>query len=309
MDIIGFFRSIAVVSVLEIALALVFTLLPHLGGVGRRLSDTCTRAPLLDVILAVMMWIPWIIGAVLAGWMGLIGAIVAQVAVVQLWIAAHEFTHRKAVRGPRIVRFLDQEVGWWRNRLALWLTVFALPGFWVVRLTEIVAYPILVRLLGFPAYRHGEWINLSRHKFQDLVGHDLLWCLYCDWMTGVYSMGAEMLRNVESFWCPIRFPNKHKIEHCKQDFPDIETGWVPADGSMQDVQDLLEAMYSEDKRSWFGHPEREDATYPAAADSPPETPPVDDETQMTESAGLPSEADASDGKHGDVEPDDAAPPT
>ena len=51
---------------------------------------------------------------------------------------------------------------------------------------------------------------------------DLIWCLYCDWMTGVYAFGGEMLRNVESFWCPIRFYDGKKCENCKIDFPDIE---------------------------------------------------------------------------------------
>ena len=37
-----------------------------------------------------------------------------------------------------------------------------------------------------------------------VIGHALIWCLYCDWMTGVWSLGTEMLRNVESFWYPIR---------------------------------------------------------------------------------------------------------
>ena len=41
-------------------------------------------------------------------------------------------------------------------------------------------------------------------------------------LTGVYSLGAEMLRNVESFWCPIRFYDGKKCDNCKLDFPDIE---------------------------------------------------------------------------------------
>ncbi|MGB5709417.1 MAG: hypothetical protein WBM44_00705, partial [Waterburya sp.] len=80
------------------------------------------------------------------------------------------------------------------------------------------------------------------------------WC--CDWMTGVYSLGAEMLRNVESFWCPIRFYDGKKCENCKLDFPDIEGGWVAANGSMDDVEELLKQKYGEQQRSWFSHPDR-----------------------------------------------------
>src|SRR5207249_402395 len=107
--------------------------------------------------------------------------------------------------GPRIVKFLNGAVGRWRNHGALLVTLVAAPGFWLVRIHEVILYPFLIWFLNFPRYREAEWINVSRQKFDGLVGHDLIWCLYCDWMTGVYSLGAEMLRNVESFWCPIRF--------------------------------------------------------------------------------------------------------
>jgi hypothetical protein len=112
-------------------------------------------------------------------------------------------------------------------------------------------------MLGFPKYKHSDWVNVSRHKFQGLVGQDLIWCLYCDWMTGVYSLGAEMLRNVESFWCPIRFYDGKKCENCQIDFPDIENGWVSAEGTMDDVVQLLEQKYGDRHTGWFGHPDRQ----------------------------------------------------
>lgn len=112
-------------------------------------------------------------------------------------------------------------------------------------------------MLDFPNYKHHEWVNVSRQKFQGLIGKDLIWCLYCDWMTGVYSLGAEMLRNVESFWCPIRFYDGKKCDNCKLDFPDIENGWIAADGTMDDVEELLKEKYGEEQRSWFNHPDRQ----------------------------------------------------
>ncbi|MEZ6162889.1 MAG: hypothetical protein R3B67_00435 [Phycisphaerales bacterium] len=99
---------------------------------------------------------------------------------------------------------------------------------------------------------------MSRHKFDGLVGHDLIWCLYCDWMTGVWSLGSEMLRNVESFWCPIRFLDDKKCANCSVDFPDVMNAWVPSDGSMGDVTELLERKYAGlgSGTPWFGHPEQ-----------------------------------------------------
>jgi hypothetical protein len=76
-------------------------------------------------------------------------------------------------------------------------------------------------------------------------------------MTGVWSLGTEMLRNVESFWCPIRFSDTNKCANCSIDFPDVFGGWVPADGEMKDVVKVLEAQYvGKERYSWFGHPGR-----------------------------------------------------
>ena len=126
-----------------------------------------------------------------------------------------------------------------------------------MRLAEIFVYAPLPWLVGLPKYKHSEWVNVSRQKFQGLVGHDLIWCLYCDWMTGVWSLGSEMLRNVESLWCPIRFRSDRKCVNCATDFPDIENGWVHADGTMAEVAETIERMYPNDlPRAWFGHPVR-----------------------------------------------------
>jgi hypothetical protein len=75
-------------------------------------------------------------------------------------------------------------------------------------------------------------------------------------MTGVYSLGAEMLRNVESFWCPIRYYDGKKCENCRVDFPDIEHGWVAAEGNMHDVERVMQEKYGDGRREWFGHPAR-----------------------------------------------------
>lgn len=74
----------------------------------------------------------------------------------------------------------------------------------------------------------------------------------------MYSLGAEMLRNVESFWCPIRFYDDKKCENCKIDFPDLERDWVTANGNMGEVEALLQKMYGDRASSWFGHPERQE---------------------------------------------------
>lgn len=237
-------------------LAALLTLVPRMGRRGRAIADVCAQAPLLDIFVAALTWVPWLLGYIFAGWVGLPGTLAGQAIVLGLWCTLHERMYRQAARGPRIVKFINRTVGRWRNHLALWLTLIALPGFWFIRVLQITAYWPLVVLLRFPKYRQPEWINVSRQKFEGLVGHDLVWCLYCDWMTGVYSLGAEMLRNVESFWCPIRYYHGKKCENCRIDFPDIEQGWVAADRTMGDVEALMEAKYGDGQRAWFGHPVR-----------------------------------------------------
>ena len=130
-------------------------------------------------------------------------------------------------------------------------------------------------LLRFPRYDHADWVTFSRHKFRDLVGHDLVWCLYCDWMTGTWSLGTEMLRNVESFWCPIRFNSEKKCANCAIDFPDVFNGWVAADGSMADVATLVERMQTRvGVNAWFGHPSRVPLTVKGKEPAPREAEPA-----------------------------------
>jgi hypothetical protein len=214
------------------------------------------RAPALDGIITYFTVAPLFVGPAVAGWRGFAGAVVGQVAGVLIWTALHELAHPAARRGPRIIKVSNRLNGTWRNMAATWLTAIVTPVFWVIRVAEVFIWPPMTWLIALPRYRSADWVNVSRHKFSGLVGHDLIWCLYCDWMTGIWSLGTEMLRNVESHWCPIRFASDKKCANCAVDFPDIEQGWVPADGTMADVAGTIETMYANGERSWFGHPAR-----------------------------------------------------
>jgi hypothetical protein len=230
-------------------------LLPRLGQAGERLSKACCRAPFLDAVIFYFTVLPLILGPIVAGWPGLLSAVLAQLATLLIWQSIHEALHRDALKGPRIIRVLTGKFGAFRVLAAAYITGLATPIFWFARLGELTIYPALVLLVKLPSYNSAEWVNVSRHKFHGLVGHDLLWCLYCDWMTGVWSLGSEMLRNVESLACPIRFSCEKKCENCAIDFPDVDNGWVKASGNMKDVAETLECMYpsSNEPQAWFGH--------------------------------------------------------
>src|SRR5207249_2730478 len=120
------------------------------------LADRLARAPMIDLLIASLTWLPWLVAWIFAGPIGMLGALLAQLAALLLWTTVHELIHRRHARGPRIVKFVNRLVGRWRNYLALSLTLIALPGFWFIRILEILAYWPLVVLLDFPKYRQSE---------------------------------------------------------------------------------------------------------------------------------------------------------
>jgi hypothetical protein len=251
-----FIHSLWITTAATLVIAVMLSIIPRLGAAGWRASGILCKAPALDLVVASLTWLPWVIACAFAGWAGFAGALAGQFLALWTWCLAHELVFHEAARGPRIVKLHTRIVGRWRNHVSLWVTLVALPVFWSIRITQMLLWWTLPTLLNFPKYRQSEWVNVSRHKFDGLVGHDLIWCLYCDWMTGVYSLGAEMLRNVESFWCPIRFYEGKKCANCAVDFPDLNNGWIAPDRTMADVVNKMEEMYSGGHREWWGHPAR-----------------------------------------------------
>jgi hypothetical protein len=228
-------------------------LIVSLLAIGRRTGKLIV-APGLDVVVSALTWIPWVLAGWLCGWTGVLGCVIGQLLAMEAFC----FWHEKQA-GPReasIGRTLNRLTSPFDNNIALLATLPALPAFLLIRFSQLTTYPVLVRTVRLPPYNHAEWVSVSRQKFNGLVGHDLVWCLYCDWMTGIYALGGEMLRNLESFWCPIRFYPGKKCENCKLDFPDIPH-WVPADGTVADVEKKLVEKY-EGRRwnSWWSHPDR-----------------------------------------------------
>ena len=250
----------AVTALALLAGAALLHLVPRLGSGGRRLAHWwCAGLP-LDLLVTYFTALPLILGPIFAGWGGLIGAVLGQLTALIGWTLAHELAHRDVWRRPRIITATNRIAGTAPNLFAVFWTAWAVPLFWVVRVMEYFIYAPLTWTVKLPKYNHRDWVNVSRHKFEGLIGHDRIWCLYCDWMTGIWSLGAEMLRNVESFWCPIRFSSTAKCENCRGDFPDIAGGWIASDGKIEDVAAALVEHYGERgevvPRSWWGHPDR-----------------------------------------------------
>ena len=239
----------------------VLHLLPRLGHVGRAASDRLCAGLPLDLVVTYFLALPPIAGAIVAGWPGVVAAVVAQVLGLVAWELLHEARHARTRGRAQILRANNAVVGGRfgaiRNVTACFWTAWAVPIFWCIRVAQYAVYPPLIWLVDFPKYDAREWINVSRHKFEGLVGHDRIWCLYCDWMTGVWSLGTEMLRNVESFWCPVRYSNTAKCSNCVREFPDIDGGWVDAGGDVRDAALVVRDKYGGDgPNAWFGHDSR-----------------------------------------------------
>jgi hypothetical protein len=264
---------LTVVAAIFIALLLAAGFIHLLSKIGLgALADWFTKAPGLDIWIFYFTIAPLFAAPIalvnlveqpgapmwLLVLLGLAGAVIAQILAVLAWCRLHELANRDAIKGPRLVSQINRTVAPWRNHLAVWWTAWGVPLFALCRIVEICVYPPLTWLVRLPKYNTADWVNVSRHKFEGLVGYDLIWCLYCDWMTGTWSLGTEMLRNVESFWCPIRFRSDKKCENCTIDFPDLDNGWAPADGNMQDVVDAHAKHYPgpDGDNQWFGHPAR-----------------------------------------------------
>lgn len=174
-------------------------------------TKSVTRAPLLDVFISFFTWIPWVAGAWLSGWLGVLAALTSQ------FLAIHAFcVIDRVIRGKQGRTLPDAQaavLGPVRNHLALLATTPAVLLFVICRAIEILVYTPVAYLAKLPRYSQGDWVNLSRHKYDGLIG---------------------VLRNIESFWCPIRFRNDVKNQNALIDFPDIEK-WPKADGTMEDA--------------------------------------------------------------------------
>ena len=225
-----------------------------LTRIAYAISEKIAQAPLLDFFISLFTWLPWVAGALLYGWRGIVASVIAQILFLHLFCLVH-----RALRGKKGRTLTDAQgaiLGPVRNQLCLMVQTPAILVFVQIRMAEILIYPPIAWLGKLPTYKASEWVNLSRHKYDGLIGYDLLWCWYCDWMTGLWSLGSEMLRNIESFWCPIQFFSPQKNLNASIDFPDLAK-WAPSNGTMKDAVQAFEKHYDgKGNNSWWGHPDR-----------------------------------------------------
>ena len=82
-----------------ICLTILALMLTGLAKLPRWIGDLLCRAPLLDAVVAAFTWVPWVVGAVRAGWAGVGGALAGQLVTYVLWVGYHGQLHRPALKG------------------------------------------------------------------------------------------------------------------------------------------------------------------------------------------------------------------
>src|SRR5687768_9585410 len=102
--------------------AAVLHAVPRLGSGGRRLANWwCAGLP-LDLLVTYFTALPLIIGPVVGGWGGLIGAVLGQLTALLGWTLAHEIAHRDVWRRPRIITATNRIAGTGNNLFAVFWT-------------------------------------------------------------------------------------------------------------------------------------------------------------------------------------------
>jgi hypothetical protein len=197
-----------------------------LFSLGRR-CDWLARPPAIDLIVILYTVAPWgaawIVGMRIhqhwaGGFGGLATSAAAQIIALELFDFIHlRYALRSGIRSLEINGAIERKFGKWNNRVCLWLTIPSIPFFLANRF-GFMGYVIFEKLLGFTHFNTADYITVSRQKIKNLIGADLVWCLYCDWMTGGWTLTTEILNEVESFWCPLQFADHGKCEKCAQFF-------------------------------------------------------------------------------------------
>ncbi len=213
--------------------------------VGRKM-EFLARPPAVDFIVIGYTAGPWIAGGFAGAgihqyWLGALGGLTAVTFAQMIALELFDFIHcriaaRRGIQSLRINHTIERRFGKFKNRFCLWLTVPSIPLFLYNRF-GFLGFFIFEKMLGFSHFKTSDYITVSRQKIQNLVGADLVWCLYCDWMTGGWTLTSEILNEVESFWCPLQFDDRTKCEKCANYF---STGhWTPPQTTAAEIGKIV----------------------------------------------------------------------
>lgn len=92
--------------------------------------------------MALISIVPLFIGAKYFGLTGFIGTLIGQIFIVSSFNTIHGLIHKN--KADVIRKTLNQIVGPFRNHMELLISLLALPGLWVIRISQIIIWPLLV---------------------------------------------------------------------------------------------------------------------------------------------------------------------
>ncbi|MEI8312105.1 MAG: hypothetical protein WCH98_15245, partial [Verrucomicrobiota bacterium] len=115
-------------------------------------TEKIAEAPMLDIVVSLFTWVPWLVGGWLMGmgWQGVVAAVVGQLFFLHAFCLAH-----RALRGRKGRTLTDAQgriLGPFRNQLCLMVQTPAIIVFAQVRLAEIFLYPPVAWLGKLPTY-------------------------------------------------------------------------------------------------------------------------------------------------------------
>ena len=73
------FEFMVITALVTGGIAAMLSVAGRFGAVGRGVINLSTRAPLLDVWVALLTWVPWVVASICGGWSGLAGAFIGQI--------------------------------------------------------------------------------------------------------------------------------------------------------------------------------------------------------------------------------------
>lgn len=252
---------------LLLAIGLLLMALTQMSGRRRRhrFAREIAKAPTIDLLMALVTVVPWLLGLVIVGWHGLFAALLAQVVAVEGWAFGEGIALRRAGRRPRPSRFAEARVGRWRSRAGQWLVVLVLmPGLWMIRLGQVLIWPLVQKTLrqqvSVPADR---WVRVSRRQTAGVIGRDRLWAWFSEWALGIAATGVDMLGALEALWMPVRFRSAAKNRRLAAALPGLLTTWLrPSDlaGEPDEVTERLQACHDAmTQPAWMTAPPPNDA--------------------------------------------------
>jgi hypothetical protein len=117
-----------------------------LTRIAYAITDRIAQASWLNLFVSLFTWAPWVAGAVLDGWIGVAGAVIAQMIFLHAFCLVHRALRAIGKKKGRTLTDAQGRVlGPFRHQLCLMVQTPAILVFAQIRLAEILLYPAIAQ--------------------------------------------------------------------------------------------------------------------------------------------------------------------